>query len=149
MKHTLQTLQKKRKSKKGFTLMEMLIVVAIIAVLVAIAIPTFSSQLDKARLATDQANVRSTYAVMQASKLTGQNPEDGTGLPTSDTKYYMLKNGTFKAGTTAPTNAYRLQSNVSAGEVETVPDFSGNKNNYVIIQYTVSGGTWTVTNANA
>ena len=35
--------------------MEMLIVVAIIAVLVAVAIPTFSSQLHKARVATDWA----------------------------------------------------------------------------------------------
>ena len=33
---------KKLQSKKGFTLMEMLIVVAIIAVLVAIAIPVFN-----------------------------------------------------------------------------------------------------------
>ena len=67
MKNTLQTLQKKRKSKKGFTLMEMLIVVAIIAILVAIAIPTFSSQLNEAKKATDQANIRSAYAVMQTS----------------------------------------------------------------------------------
>lgn len=45
--------------------MEMLIVVAIIAVLVAVAIPTFSSQLHKARVATDWANVRSYYAQLQ------------------------------------------------------------------------------------
>ena len=38
----------KIKNSKGFTLMEMLIVVAIIAVLVAIAIPTFTTSLNKA-----------------------------------------------------------------------------------------------------
>ena len=49
-------------NKKGFTLAELLIVVAIIAVLVAIAIPVFTAQLNKARLATDTANVRSYVA---------------------------------------------------------------------------------------
>ena len=44
---------KKLTNKKGFTLMEMLIVVAIIAVLVAIAIPTFSGAMAKANQATD------------------------------------------------------------------------------------------------
>ena len=39
----------KKNNNKGFTLMEMLIVVAIIAVLVAIAIPVFTNQLEKAR----------------------------------------------------------------------------------------------------
>ena len=53
---------KKFTNKKGFTLMEMLIVVAIIAVLVAIAIPTFSNQLKKANEATDAANIRAAYA---------------------------------------------------------------------------------------
>lgn len=37
----------KENIKKGFTLAELLIVVAIIAVLVAISIPIFSSQLEK------------------------------------------------------------------------------------------------------
>ena len=57
--------------------MEMLIVVAIIAVLVAVAIPTFSSQLHKARVATDWANVRSYYAQLQYEFMeTGEINED-------------------------------------------------------------------------
>lgn len=44
-----------KKNTKGFTLAELLIVVAIIAVLVAISIPVFTSQLHKARVAADWA----------------------------------------------------------------------------------------------
>ena len=51
-----------KNNRKGFTLAELLIVVAIIAVLVAIAIPVFTTQLEKAREATDAANLRSLYA---------------------------------------------------------------------------------------
>ena len=51
-----------KNNKKGFTLAELLIVVAIIAVLVAIAIPVFTSQLEKSRESTDAANIRSAYA---------------------------------------------------------------------------------------
>lgn len=47
---------------EGFTLAELLIVVAIIAVLVAISIPVFTSQLEKSRESTDLANVRAAYA---------------------------------------------------------------------------------------
>ena len=42
--------------------MEMLIVIALIAVLIAIAIPVFASQLEKSREATDLVNVRAAYA---------------------------------------------------------------------------------------
>ena len=53
---------KKLHTNKGFTLAELLIVVAIIAVLVAIAIPTFGNQTEKARESTDAANIRSAIA---------------------------------------------------------------------------------------
>ena len=58
-----------KKNNRGFTLAELLIVVAIIAVLVAIAIPVFTSQLEKSREATDAANIRSAYAVVQSAAL--------------------------------------------------------------------------------
>ena len=64
---------RKMKNKKGFTLMEMLIVVAIIAILIAIAIPTFASSLNKARVATDEANIRSGYASVMTDVLTDDN----------------------------------------------------------------------------
>lgn len=48
---------------KGFTLAELLIVVAIIAVLVAVSIPIFSGQLEKARRAVDLSNARSIQSV--------------------------------------------------------------------------------------
>lgn len=50
------------RNKKGFTLAELMVVVAIIGVLVAVSIPIFNSQLEKSREATDLANVRSAYA---------------------------------------------------------------------------------------
>ena len=63
---------KKIKNTKGFTLMEMLIVVAIIAILVAIAIPTFTAQLEKAREAADIANIRSKYSEAMVNYLDGK-----------------------------------------------------------------------------
>jgi prepilin-type N-terminal cleavage/methylation domain-containing protein len=62
-----------KQNKNGFTLMEMLIVIAIIAVLIAVAIPVFASQLEKTREATDLANVRSAYAKVSTEALLGDS----------------------------------------------------------------------------
>ena len=59
-----------KKKRKGFTLAELLIVVAIIAVLVVIGIPIFTSQLEKSREATDAANIRVQYAQVMAEAIT-------------------------------------------------------------------------------
>ena len=61
----------KKNNNKGFTLAELLIVVAIIAVLVAIAIPVFTSQLEKSRESTDAANIRAAYAEIMAEAIIG------------------------------------------------------------------------------
>ena len=70
-----------KENKKGFTLAELLIVVAIIGVLVAVSIPIFTSQLEKSKEATDIANVRSAYAEVMAKYLT----DDSNGASMSVT----------------------------------------------------------------
>lgn len=58
-----------KRKMSGFTLMEMLTVVAIIAILVAIMIPVMSNSLHKAKVAADEANCRAYYAAMQEEYL--------------------------------------------------------------------------------
>ncbi len=60
---------KKKLNKKGFTLAELLIVVGIIAVLAAIAMPVFGDALEKAETARDFANVRAAYSELLVDKM--------------------------------------------------------------------------------
>ena len=92
----------KKRNQKGFTIMEMLIVVAIIAILVAIAIPTFNSALTKSKEAADVANIRAAYAemmmdyMMDGTKLTKTQIEDKIGsLNFSDDKHFTVDANTI------------------------------------------------------
>ena len=110
---------KKLTNKKGFTLVEMLIVVAIMIVLVAVAIPTFSTQVDKANRAADLANERSAKAVATTEYL-ANDLEAGT---------YPFIAETGKLGTKGgETSGYGKSTNV--------------KGDYIIV--TISDGEITV-----
>lgn len=56
-------------NKKGFTLIEMLVVIAIIAVLVSIVIPVVGNSTEKAKLAADAANIRAAIAEVTTKQL--------------------------------------------------------------------------------
>lgn len=73
-------------NNKGFTLAELLIVVAIIAVLVAISIPVFTSQLEKAKEATDAANIRSAYAEAQVALISADKNYKGATVTAQQSK---------------------------------------------------------------
>ena len=89
--------KKARENKKGFTLAELLIVVAIIAVLVAISIPIFTSRLEKSREAVDLANMRAAYAQVQAAGLTETTKADLTTQNTDKITYDVTGSGsTYK-----------------------------------------------------
>ncbi|MDY3781098.1 MAG: type II secretion system protein [Candidatus Faecousia sp.] len=105
---------KKIKNSKGFTLMEMLIVVAIIAVLVAIAVPTFTASLNKARVATDEANIRAGYATLMAQMLTSDTT-------TIEGNYQLNTDGSI---TKDATGSYTTYGNAGATGI-TVPNIGG------------------------
>ena len=58
-----------RKIKKGFTIVELVIVIAVIAILSAVLIPTFISLNAKANLSNDQQNVRNMNVALEVQKI--------------------------------------------------------------------------------
>ena len=68
----MKNLGNKLNKQNGFTLIEMLVVVAIIAVLVAVSIPVVNNALEKTRVATDAANERAAKAAATICYLNGE-----------------------------------------------------------------------------
>ena len=54
-----------KRSKKGFTIVELVIVIAVIAILAAVLIPTFSSLIKKANESADLQNTRNVRGFMK------------------------------------------------------------------------------------
>ena len=52
---------KNRKAKKGFTIIELVIVIAVIGILAAVLIPTFSNVIDKANATAAMENAKNAY----------------------------------------------------------------------------------------
>ena len=127
-----KSLAKKLKKTGGFTLIEMLIVVAIIAILVAVSIPMVTSSLDKARTATDDANERAAKA---AALLTFMDTEP---IP-STTQYYCYD---AKAGTVAPTTGADTCGSAPEEYGQGSSDgASGTRDGHVHVTVTVDGET--------
>lgn len=99
------------RDRKGFTIAELLIVVAIIAVLVAIAIPVFSGALERSRQGVDISNLRSAYTAGRLHELTG--PRE------SATLYYDPSSGDLS--TAAPAGYMKRTQDKVMVDTSTLP----------------------------
>ena len=77
------------KKKKGFTLIELIIVIAIIAILAAIAIPKFGAAKHNADVAADQANAKIIATAVSNAIAHGDIPETATSVDTTKITPYI------------------------------------------------------------
>ena len=113
-------IKKALKGQCGFTLIEMLIVVAIIAVLVAISVPMVNRDLEKAREATDAANERAAKSAAMAD--------------------FMLDTPTIFKDTNA--HAYSAKDGKFVSEATTTEKYGkskANKDKYITVKLDASG----------
>ncbi len=89
------------KNEKGFTLIELIIVIAILAIIAAVAVPNILGAVDNSRKATDVSNakiIQNAAAQVMAKNEDASNAEFGTGTGLAVTPLTV-------AGITDATNA--------------------------------------------
>lgn len=99
----LQKMRKKLGCKKGFTLIELIVVIAILGILAMIAIPRLSAVQEDARKAADIANSKSIATAISAANARGKIAEtvsSAAALPSSGEIFDSFPNGYPTAQTT-------------------------------------------------
>ena len=116
---------RRKLNKKGFTLAELLIVVAIIGVLVAISIPIFNNQLSKARMATNQANARAGYAAAVAEYISmgAPQPADKWAFTYDATTGKVIAYENYTTNKTIPSGGLGAYIHIGTPSFESWPDY--------------------------
>lgn len=129
------------KSKKGFTLAELLIVVAIIAVLAAIAVPLFASSLKKANEAVFQSNQGAVRSAGIVAVLSDEGNFDFASLKKTD---FIKVTGTFSSDGKTMEGVTCTVEKAKGTDETTFEIWSGNKGQ-IILYLTVTEIKGTIT----
>ena len=148
----------KNNRKKGFTIVELVIVIAVIAILAAVLIPTFSNVIDKAK---DSAALSDAKNAMTADLILAEG--DYANIPAEETTsaklgekeayfvkvkltggasaagYYTITNGTAMAAVDTATENTVYYKQV-AGKFQ--GKYTGGVYTYGTYKFTVSTGKW-------
>ena len=112
-----------KNNKKGFTLVELVIVVAVMAVLVAVAIPTVSSIVNSAQEAVDNSNARTIESLIKLAEAELANKsESGTATISADGIDTAVTAG--KLGVDGKFAYSPVTGTVTVGESSTAGDFN-------------------------
>ena len=85
----------KKNNRKGFTIVELVIVIAVIAILATVLVPTFGNVIDKAQASAalqEAKNIHTNYVA---------NVDYANGEEADDTFYILVKDGKYSVKVTA------------------------------------------------
>ena len=108
-----------KKRKKGFTLIELIIVIAIIAILAAIAIPKFATIRKNANITTDIANAKNIHSIVAQGIA-----DEKVTLPAAETPYGLSSVGGYNV--TSSLDAGGTKSKIENADFKVYLDNSGN-----------------------
>ena len=129
----------KNTKKRGFTIVELVIVIAVIAILASVLVPTFANVVTKAKKSAAMQNARSAWTAYLVDLADGGNAlpdKDVNGCIESGDYHFEIKAGTFTgkecSNTTANHNIYTIANGkivAPTTTTHTAPPAQGGGNN--------------------
>ena len=112
----------RKNNKKGFTIVELVIVIAVIAILAGVLIPTFASVVTKANESKALQEVRHAYSATIAHNLTDDDPDNDNKYEGKVVYVYYenkvhvkVTNGVAEVVDEAPTDANLITCTINNG----------------------------------